>query len=127
MSDLSFRRNASVRKALLLAQGYAITRNIIAEALARMTLPLPTADQPFPAYVTDLLQRAKRGELENVQTALIEVVERELYGQAIRMAGGDQSRAARWLGISRPTMREKLTRYDLYPAKGEASPPAGDS
>ena len=111
-----------MRKALLLARGYAISRDLVAEALTQMTLPLPTADQAFPAYVTDLLQRAKRGELEHVQTALIEVVERELYGQAIRLAGGDQSRAARWLGVSRPTMREKLTRYGLYPAKSDELP-----
>jgi DNA-binding NtrC family response regulator len=106
-----------MRKALLLARGYAISRELVTEALNQMTLPLPTAGQPFQAYVTDLLQRAKRGELENVQTALMQVAERELYGQAIRLAGGDQSRAARWLGVSRPTMREKLTRYGLYPSK----------
>jgi hypothetical protein len=49
---------------------------------------------------------------------LTEAVERELYGQAIRLANGDQTKAARWLGVSRPTMREKLTRYGLYPIRG---------
>jgi DNA-binding protein Fis len=47
-------------------------------------------------------------------------VERELYGQAIRLANGDQTKAASWLGVSRPTMREKLTRYDLHPGKDSA-------
>ncbi len=113
-----------VRKALLLARGYALSRPIVTEALNQMALPLPADDQTFAAYVTDLLQRAKRGELENVQAALNEVVERELYSQAIRLGGGDQSRAARWLGISRPTMREKLIRYGLYHAKNEPPPSA---
>src|ERR1051325_6812160 len=35
------------------------------------------------------------------------------FGQAIQLAAGDQSKAAKWLGVSRPTMREKLVRYGL--------------
>jgi DNA-binding protein Fis len=45
----------------------------------------------------------------------MENLERELYDQAIRLANGDQTKAARWLGVSRPTMREKLQRYGLHP------------
>jgi DNA-binding NtrC family response regulator len=33
------------------------------------------------------------------------------------MAKSDQSKAARWLGVSRPTMREKLIRYGLHPTQ----------
>ena len=54
----------------------------------------------------------------NASEILTEAVERELYGQAIRTANGDQTKAARWLGVSRPTMREKLTRYGLFPTRG---------
>ena len=36
-------------------------------------------------------------------------------GLAIRMARGNQSQAARWLGVSLPTMREKLLKYGLHP------------
>ena len=38
-----------------------------------------------------------------------------MYKQIGRLAGGDQSKAAKWLGVSRPTMREKLLRYGLHP------------
>ena len=48
----------------------------------------------------------------------MENLERELYDQAIRLANGDQTKAARWLGVSRPTIREKLLRYGLR-AKGD--------
>jgi len=48
---------------------------------------------------------------------LTEAIERELYGQAIRMANGDQSKAGSWLGVSRPTMREKLLKYGLHPSQ----------
>jgi DNA-binding NtrC family response regulator len=64
-----------------------------------------------------LLAQAQLGEAGNVSEILTEAVERELYGQAIRIANGDQTKAARWLGVSRPTMREKLTRYGLFPTR----------
>jgi DNA-binding protein Fis len=37
-----------------------------------------------------------------------------LYAQAIQLAQGNQVRAAKWLGVSRPTMREKLIHYGLH-------------
>ena len=64
-----------------------------------------------------LLASAKRGELENVQQILTELVERELYAQAIQRANGDRSKAASWLGISRLTLREKLTQLGLHPSQ----------
>jgi transcriptional regulator with GAF, ATPase, and Fis domain len=57
---------------------------------------------------------AVRGELEDVHEALTEAVERELYSQAIKLAHGNQAKAAKWLGVSRPTMREKLKTYGLH-------------
>jgi DNA-binding protein Fis len=52
--------------------------------------------------------------VDNVQFALTEAIERELYAQAIRLANGDQTRAGGWIGVSRPTMREKLLKYHLH-------------
>ena len=58
---------------------------------------------------------------QDVAAALTEWAEREIYGQAILLAEGDQTRAAKWLGVSRPTIREKLSRYNLRP--GRERPP----
>ncbi len=41
------------------------------------------------------------------------VVEREIYAQAIKQAGGNLTRAAKWLGVTRLTMREKLNAFGL--------------
>ena len=109
-------RNA-IRKALLLARGYSITPEIIRRALDQLKPPRPTEDQTFGAFVSKILASAKTGDRENVLTDLTEAVERELYSQAIRRACGDQSKAARWLGVSRPTMLEKLRRFDLHPTE----------
>jgi DNA-binding NtrC family response regulator len=108
-----------VRKALLLAHGYPISGEIAAMAVAQTQLPKPAADQSIANYVSDLLTKARVGELENVQLLLTEAIERELYGQAIRLANGDQSKAGAWLGVSRPTMRDKLMKYGLHPSQAQ--------
>jgi DNA-binding NtrC family response regulator len=118
-----------VHKALLLARGFTITRELVQKArdqishsgsmadtaLFARTQSFP--DRPLAAFISELLDKAERGETENVQTIVLEEVERELYGAALRMAEGDQTKAAGLLGVSRPTMREKLTRYRLLPAR----------
>ncbi len=104
------------RKALLLARGYPITLQTIVDALARTTPRLVAADQTLNSYLTDLLLRAMRGEIENVQVAITWDIERELYARAMKLAEGNQAKAAKWLGVSRPTMREKLRAYGLHPS-----------
>jgi len=44
-----------------------------------------------------------------------EEMERELFTRAIQLAEGNQARAARWLGVTRTTMREKLIHFGLHP------------
>ena len=106
-----------VRKSLLLARGYPITREIVTRALDQTGPPRPAADESLAGYITELLARAERGELDNVQATLSDVVERELYRQAIKLAKGDQTRAASWIGVSRPTIKEKLLKHGLHPSQ----------
>lgn len=106
-----------IRKALLLARGYPISREIIEYVLSKTKLPRPSSDPSLAETIAELLARARTGELVNVQNALKDQVERELYAQAIRLAKGNQVKAAKWLGVSRPTIREKLIQYGLHPAQ----------
>jgi DNA-binding NtrC family response regulator len=114
-----------VRKAMLRARPYSIEGKAwtivsledIQAALAVSKAPRPGADQSVASYVSNLLSQATRGELENVNDVLTEAVERELYSQAIQLAEGNQAKAAKWLGVSRPTMRQKLTLYGLRPSE----------
>jgi DNA-binding protein Fis len=47
---------------------------------------------------------------------MLEDMERELFSHAIQLAQGNQAQAARWLGVTRRTMREKLGHFHLRPA-----------
>jgi DNA-binding NtrC family response regulator len=106
-----------VRKALLLAHGYPISLEIVSQALAQTQLPKPGANQSIAKYVRELLAKAKAGDIENVIMVLNESVERELYAQAIQLAEFDQTVASKLLGVSRPTVREKLLKYGLHPGQ----------
>jgi transcriptional regulator with GAF, ATPase, and Fis domain len=108
----------AVRKALLMARGYPIGLDEASRACADSPTPWGSGGS-LADCVSELLGAAGRGEIENAHAALIEVAERELFTQAIQLAKGNQAKAARWLGISRLTMREKLHRLGLHPGRGE--------
>ena len=44
---------------------------------------------------------------------ILRVVERPLFEVVMKEAGGNQSRAAEWLGINRNTLRRKLVEHKL--------------
>ncbi|MEO7245803.1 MAG: Fis family transcriptional regulator [Rubrivivax sp.] len=61
------------------------------------------------AYFRDL-----RGtEPRSVHQMVLEAVEKPLLEVVLQHAGGNQSRAAEWLGINRNTLRRKLAEHKL--------------
>jgi DNA-binding NtrC family response regulator len=114
-----------VRRALMSSHGI-INLSDIQEAISQdtadpTTVPFVPRDQPISAYISDVLDKVMEGELDDAHDRVTLHIERELYGQAIQLAAGDQSKAARWLGVSRPTMREKLVRFGLLPTRESKS------
>ncbi|MBW8863434.1 MAG: sigma-54-dependent Fis family transcriptional regulator [Verrucomicrobia bacterium] len=103
------------RKMLLLAQGYTISLEHVRAALAKISLPTASAEKTLQAYADELLAAAQRGDLSDAYARLHETTERVLISRAIELAHNNQARAARWLGISRLTLREKLIQFGLHP------------
>src|SRR6266478_4840257 len=104
-----------VRKVLLLAQGYTIHAEHVREALNRSKLPADATSQSLRNYVDELLAAAQRGECSDAHARVLEAAEREVFSRAIELAQGNQAKAARWVGVSRLTMREKLIQFGLHP------------
>lgn len=107
----------TLRKTLLFARGYSIGVEQVRDALAVSAKQPANIPAGFASYVAQLLSAATVGEIANVRDTVLENVERELFAQAINLAQGNQAKAARWLGVSRLTMREKLTQFGLHPAQ----------
>src|SRR4051812_42813919 len=106
-----------VRKVLLLARGFSINMEHVRTALSKVSAPIASTTQPLKTLVGDLLFAAQRGEMDDAHAKLLQMAEREIFSQAIQMAHGNQARAARWLGVSRLTMREKLTQFGIHPSQ----------
>jgi DNA-binding NtrC family response regulator len=108
-----------VRKVLLLARGFSIGLDQVRAALAGAIPSSRAGDQSLREYAGDLLAAAERGELEDAHAQLLATAEKEIFTQAIQLAHGNQAKAARWLGISRLTLREKLTQLGLHPRQND--------
>lgn len=104
-----------VREALLLARPLGITQQHITQILAQKSDRKSPSAQSHSEYIATLLARAARGEETDIFAKMIADLEPELYTQAIRLAQGNQAQAARWLGVTRLKMREKLTALGLLP------------
>ena len=88
---------------------------------AARTAETASAGNSFTAYAADLLARAQKGELHDAHARILAEAEREILTQAITLAEGNQAKAARWLGLSRFTLREKLKQLGLHPVSTETS------
>jgi nitrogen regulation protein NR(I) len=106
-----------VRKVLLLSQGYTVNLEHVRSALARTGTPVEPAQQTLSEFVDELLSAAQRGDLDDAHARLLQATEKELFRRAIQLAHGNQAKAARWVGVSRLTMREKLMQFGLHPAQ----------
>jgi len=106
----------AIRKALLEARGFTISESHIRSALEGLPLSRKGPGS-LREQVAELLQGAQRGELTDIHHRLLKEAERELFSQAITLAEGNQAKAARWLGVSRLTMREKLIQFGFHPAQ----------
>jgi len=113
----------AIRKALLLAQGYTINLDHAQAALNKDHGASTAGGQSLGEHIGGLLAAAQRGEMDDVHARVLESAERELFRQAIGLAHGNQAKAARWLGVSRITMKAKLVQFGLHP--GTESDSAG--
>jgi DNA-binding NtrC family response regulator len=111
-----------VRQALLLAKPFAISLEHMRQVLAKAHKPPVMESQTHAAYVADLLARVQRGEESNAYLKMINDLEPELFTQAIRLAQGNQAKAARWLGVTRLKMREKLIQLGLHTSRDTSEP-----
>ena len=103
------------RRLLLEARGLSITAEAVRGILAARASGTAQAPNSLPALAAKLLSRAQRGEISDTHAQIVAEAEREILTQAIALAEGNQAKAARWLGISRLTLREKLKQLNLYP------------
>jgi DNA-binding NtrC family response regulator len=109
------------RRRLLAARGLSISADSVRQTLAARNAETPPTGHSFTTFAGDLLACAQKGELHDAHARMLAEAEREILTQAITLAEGNQAKAARWLGLSRLTLREKLKQLGLHPDSTEAN------
>lgn len=111
-----------LREALLASRGFAISPETLEQVLGKGAASTPaasaagTSPASLESLMDNLLRQAKAGADLDVHAQVFEAMERALFTRAIELAQGNQAKAARWLKISRQTMREKLQLFGLKDA-----------
>jgi len=112
----------AISHALLLARDHPISLEHTQQAYARTRFGAAPAEQSISGYFAELLSQAQQPGLGSARSKMIEDMERELFSRAIRLARGNQAKAARWLGVTRGTMREKLIHFGLHSVQDGLDP-----
>ena len=109
------------RRLLLGARGLSIDADAVRRTLAARSADTAPVAASLACVSAELLARAQRGELHDAHAQIVAEAEREIVTQAILLAQGNQAKAARWLGLSRFTLREKLKQLGLHPGQQDGS------
>jgi nitrogen regulation protein NR(I) len=104
----------AMQKALIFSRGYPIhpediSRAVGGESLARGAAD-PRADDTLRQWVRQILAA---GEGEDLFEVCMDRFASLLVSEALDLTGGNRSRAAKLLGISRPTLLAKIDKYRL--------------
>ena len=104
-----------VRKVILQSQGYPVTARIVGAALEGQGLEgrAGGTEPTVKGLAAELLQQACEGGIQDARMRMLNAAAEELLRQTMDRAEGNLSLAARWLGMSRLTLRAKLRQYGL--------------
>ncbi|MGD8561933.1 MAG: sigma-54 dependent transcriptional regulator [Desulfarculaceae bacterium] len=102
----------AMEKCLIFSRGRPISPEDVAEHITGTARPVARsapAEKTLQAWVSHAF--AQGGE--QLLTGLVEQVEQLAVAEALRLTGGNRLRAAKLLGISRPTLLARIDKYGL--------------
>ena len=104
-----------IRQVLIRANGRIVGADDVSPLLRGRHPEAEIPDAGLRQMVREALDMAERGEVSDAHSRVVQRLESTLLAEAMSRAEGNQSRVARWLGISRVTLREKLRAFGLHP------------
>jgi len=102
-----------LQKALIFSRGYPIRPEDISQATGGEAAPKLDDSQAYETIRRWVRKALLGGGGDDVFDSLMDRFARVLISEALELTGGNRSRAARLLGISRPTLLSKIDRYNL--------------
>jgi nitrogen regulation protein NR(I) len=103
----------TIHKALIFSRGYPIHVEDIAQVLKDDSI-IREDNHTFNGSIKQWARKALMAkEGDNKFDALIDQVSGALIGEALDLTNGNRSRAAKLLGLSRPTLQSKIEKYRI--------------
>jgi DNA-binding NtrC family response regulator len=104
-----------IHRAMIFTRGYPIQVEDIHRALERPS-DAPAGENRVPDHevVRGIVARylkQRTGTLTHTQ--FLETIDKLLVAEALRLTGGNQTQAAKRLGLTRPTLQAKMHKYNL--------------
>ncbi len=104
----------TVQKALIFSRGCPICQEDIYQAIYGRKGEARGVEESSDEALHIWIRKALAGQVdENLFDALMDRFARTLINEALTLAGGNRSRTAKLLGISRPTLLSKIEKYRL--------------
>ena len=104
----------AMQKALIFSRGYPIHPEDISRAIGGESLAKEAGDQQTDEIVRQWVrQTLAAGEGKDVFEVCMDHFASLIISEALDLTGGNRSRAAKLLGISRPTLLSKIDKYRL--------------
>jgi DNA-binding NtrC family response regulator len=99
----------AIRKALILGRGYPIEPDDLIPSIKRKADWVST-EEKISQFIAEFLATS---EVPNSHDRFMQIVDRALVAEALRITGGNQTKAAKLLGLTRQTLQSKVDRYKL--------------
>jgi len=108
-----------IQRAMIVSGGYPIQPDDMRRAMdqTHSKAALPSAAGEAAALRTMAGAYVKAHAGENVYDGFMEMAESQLLAEVLQLAGGNQTHAAKLLGIPRPTLRARMDKHGLGSGK----------
>ncbi len=103
----------TLQKALIFNRGAPITRDELTQAVGLNQERTALADSPDQAFRDEIRRVLAQHAGENAFEMLMDHAGRLVVGEALEITGGNRTRAAKLLGMSRPTLAARIEKYGL--------------
>lgn len=104
----------TLQKSLIFSRGCPIGTDDVSQAIGEDAFPKNAEGAAFSELIRQWIRKGFRsGKAENLFDSYMDQFGAILISEALNLAGGNRSRAARLLGLSRPTLLAKMDKYRL--------------
>lgn len=103
----------TIRRAIVLCKSSVIDEALVTAEFKTQPTPVPNANVEDKTSLTSFSINLPPDASGNLYNTALAILEKELFRRVFTQTGGNLSRAAQLLGLSRMTLRKRLAQYGL--------------